>query len=644
MMNSRIIDMPWRKAYEGYSAAAWIVATGILLVSAVVSKMPFSVLALLSGISLLMAVFRGRQTLFLWRRQAALVGRSIIWMTADKLAERVKEQPDHLFLGFGFEWQQQHVQHAYEIRRLNVKELLPPDFYMKIRARTGGDSGATLRGAEWIHGLESKEIELLMPIPDLDGHFLILGTTRAGKSRFLEIVISQFIARGEVVIVIDPKSDRGLSQRCHRECIRAGREEAFMFFHPAFPAESFRLDPLKNWNRATEIASRIAALIPSETGDDAFKHFSWRAINIIAQGLIEVDTRPTLVSLRRYVEGGVDDLILRVLKSYYKHSLPDWEARTRPYVNSAARGGNKNRPTSPETSETNGLIEFYEKEVEEKKRSTVIDGLINIYRHESVHFSKMITSLVPVLESLTAGDLRELLSPDPTDTSDKRPILDMAKIIESRKVVYIGLDSLSDNTVGSAIGSIILADLTSVAGHIYNFAGDKVRVNIFIDESSEVVSATSFVSLLNKSAGSGFRVFFAAQTIPDFSVKTGSEDAARQMLGNANNLIAFRTKDRKTQDFIVETIGKTSVRSINLRQSTQAMKGDDISRFDGGYGESLTDIETDIFAPELLGQLPDLQFIASISGGRLIKGRIPLINMDQPPALEDQYWIKHQSN
>jgi conjugal transfer pilus assembly protein TraD len=207
-------------------------------------------------------------------------------------------------------------------------------------------------------------------------------------------------------------------------------------------------------------------------------------------------------------------------------------------------------------------------------------------------------------------------------------------------VVYVGLDSLSDSTVGSAIGAILLADLTSVAGHIYNHEREKVRVNILVDESAEVVSANSFVSLLNKSAGAGFRVIFAAQTTSDFAAKTGSEDAARQMLGNANNLIAFRTRDAKTQEFIVETIGKTTVQTIAESQSTGAVHGDNLLAHSGGYGERLVDVETDIFAPELLGQLPDLHYIASISSGRVVKGRIPLLTMDKSPSMEEQFWLR----
>ncbi len=39
--------------------------------------------------------------------------------------------------------------------------------------------------------------------------------------------------------------------------------------------------------------------------------------------------------------------------------------------------------------------------------------------------------------------------------------------------------------------------------------------------------------------------------------------------------------------------------------------------FSGNVGERLMDEEGDLFAPQLLGQLPDLHYIAKLSGGRI---------------------------
>ena len=48
----------------------------------------------------------------------------------------------------------------------------------------------------------------------------------------------------------------------------------------------------------------------------------------------------------------------------------------------------------------------------------------------------------------------------------------------------------------------------------------------------------------------------------------------------------------------------------------------------GRIGEKLTETESPLFPPELLGMLPDLEFIANLSGGKVIKGRYPLIVKD----------------
>ena len=42
---------------------------------------------------------------------------------------------------------------------------------------------------------------------DPDGHMLVLGTTRVGKTRLAELLIAQDIRRGEVVIVVDADVD-----------------------------------------------------------------------------------------------------------------------------------------------------------------------------------------------------------------------------------------------------------------------------------------------------------------------------------------------------------------------------------------------------------------------------------------------------
>jgi conjugal transfer pilus assembly protein TraD len=139
----------------------------------------------------------------------------------------------------------------------------------------------------WLHGLgprKNRDVEIDTGI--LQGHTLVVGTTGTGKTRFLDLLIAQAIWRGETVIVIDPKGDPDLREKMKLACERMGASDRYMFFHPAMPKESVRIDPLKNWQETTEVASRVSALIHSETENDPFKNFCWQALNWIVDGMV----------------------------------------------------------------------------------------------------------------------------------------------------------------------------------------------------------------------------------------------------------------------------------------------------------------------------------------------------------------------
>ncbi len=151
--------------------------------------------------------------------------------------------------------------------------------------------------------------------------------------------------------------------------------------HPAFPEVSARIDPLKNWNNATEIASRVAALIPSETGSDPFKAFSWNALNNIVGGLLEVEEqRPTLLKLRRYVEGGPEELLQRALARYAGRYLPDYAVRLAPYLKGAR----------DPAAQLGGWLRFYREVLAPIRSSLSLEGLSAMVLHDRVHFGKMV--------------------------------------------------------------------------------------------------------------------------------------------------------------------------------------------------------------------------------------------------------------
>jgi conjugal transfer pilus assembly protein TraD len=289
-----------------------------------------------------------------------------------------------------------------------------------------------------------------------------------------------------------------------------------------------------------------------------------------------------------------------------------------------ARRGDVRRPTERASSELAAYAAYYEQHVPISERSKVIDAQLRTFRHPREHYQKITANLLPILSMLTSGSLGRSLSPDPFDPDDCRPIMNMEKIVRGGHVLYMCLDSLPDPAVASAIGAIFLADLSAFAGMRYNLGGDR-RISVFVDEVANVINQP-LIEILNKGAESGIHTTCAMQTIADLAKRLGSEAAARQALGNLNNLLALRSKDRPTQDFIVETFGKTAIHTlrVGLNHAADAHLGD----FSSAYSAQVTEVMQEFVPADVLGKLPDLQYFASVSGGRLLKGRFAILNPD----------------
>ncbi len=173
---------------------------------------------------------------------------------------RVPEKTGALYLGRGFEWTLEAAQETIE-------------------------SGETA----W-----RREGDLFLPDAVLDQHVLILGSTGTGKSRLLELLMMQAVARGDAVVVIDPKGDEGLLRRA-----RAAAGERFRLFSLPHPEESVRYNPVGRYRDVREVADRVAALLPSAGDALPFRNFGWEIVNAAAREIH--GKRPmTLRNLKRY--------------------------------------------------------------------------------------------------------------------------------------------------------------------------------------------------------------------------------------------------------------------------------------------------------------------------------------------------------
>ncbi len=605
MRSDQAYQQSWRPLYELGSASVWFTGMVVSHTLEYFSTLPPIGFVITTAYCAAMMIYRLSEALPHWQQHRRLQGKSLsmLSMTGKQCRKLQQQNSDNgVWLGWGFEWQREHGQKAWDL----------------LRGDNIPTKSETSMGSGWIHGLEEQEQPLYQPLEQIQMHTMVIGVPGSGKTRLFDLLVTQAVLRNEPVIIIDPKGDHDLSSHTLRSCALSGNKERFIQFHPGFPSDSVRINLLQNFNRSSELASRISGLMPSGGDNAPFQAFAQKAVDAVVQGHLICGQRPTLVMIRQGLEGGVTRLLIKALSIICIRHSPNEEATILHEAKRQPKGKNNQDIIARR------WIEWYRDKVMPENPCTDVEGLISLFEHDRAHYSKMIATLLPTLGMLTGGALARLLSPDPGDIEDTRPCSDTANLIVQNKVMYFGLDSLSDPMVGKAIGQLLLADLAAVAGDRYNYSNQTNQpINLFVDEASEVL-CPQLLSLLNKGRGAQFRLYVATQTLADFEAQLGSEAAAQQFIDNCNHLICLRTQNPQTQQFITDKLPPVRYKYFIRNQgiSTDANRP---MEFTGSLSEQQLEETGDLFPPQLLGELPNLEYVARLGGGRLLKGRIPIL-------------------
>ncbi|KGQ42016.1 type IV conjugative transfer system coupling protein TraD [Gallibacterium anatis] len=565
----------------------------------------------------------------------------------------------YLFLGRGFAWEQKHTQRLYTCTRSEVEDYVKPSLayqYARTLEKWSDERlpklAKLLRTDKWynpvrplppvggspvIHGIELDEQDVMLPLGERVGHTIVLGTTRVGKTRLAEMLVTQDIHRGktvderEVVVFFDPKGDADMLKRMYVEAKRAGRENEFYVFHLGWPEISARYNAVGRFGRVSEVAGRISGQLSSEGNSAAFKEFAWRFVNIIARAQVELGRRPDYPSIARYVQN-IDELFIDYATHFLGKTQPKaWEA----IAAAASKINDKNTPRNMMGRDPI-VIALEQFLTQSKIHDPVLDGLRSAVRYDKTYFDKIVASLLPLLEKLTTGKIAELLAPDYSDIHDERPIFDWQEIIRKRGIVYIGLDALSDTTVASAVGNSMFADLVSMAGHIYKYGinqglpdalqgkSKKVSINLHCDEFNELMG-DEFIPLINKGGGAGIQVTAYTQTLSDIEARTGNKAKAGQVIGNFNNLIMLRVREPATAELLTNQLHEVDVlKNTTISGVTDSSDPYSNQHFTSNTQDRVSSEKMPMITPANVISLPKGQAFALLEGGKLWKIRMPL--------------------
>jgi conjugative coupling factor TraD (TOL family) len=678
MSGGAVLEAKLRPPVELWSAA---VALGIGLIAAVepwVLMMPLELGLVCAALALGFAWLRASQAFEVLRYQHGLKYSKVTKASPHKLPVT----PDQLYLGEGFEWTQQHTQRLVDATQPSAREFVIPGARERALRKFGErlrdwashparrDSIAMrpvaaaalvatansswwnpiapqpdLGGSPILHGVGFHERPITLRQSERNGHLLVMGTTRVGKTRLLELLASQDIHAGHVTIVIDPKGDADLMLRLYAEAERAGRLDQFYIFHLGYPDISARYNGIGSFSRITEVATRATNPLPSSGNSAAFKEFSWRFSNIVAQAQVALGRVPTYETLLRDVTG-IDPLFLDYAQLALSREeaagrAPGWRERWQELQTKIETSDRKNPFPLPRALQDRepALAAMVVLVKELRVADGVLDGLAAAVSYEKTFYEKIIASLGPFLEKLTTGQLAKLISPDYFDPSDPRPVFDWMQIIRQGGIVYVGLDALSDAVVATAVGNAMLADLVSVGGKLYKTGLDPHRpdgkivlpvVCLHADEVNEI-AGPEFVPMVNKLGGSGFRITAYTQSLFDFEAKLGDRARANQIIDNFNHVVMLRVRSAATAKLVSEQVPQVDVATLTLVSGVTdtATAGTGIDFTSNNQDRIATTKVPMITAADIL-ELPKGQAFALLEGNRRYKIRIP-----QPEAAND---------
>ncbi len=581
-----------------------------------------------SGVLVLLALRRMLQAYTLFRYQDQLFRQSLWSM---ELTPRIL-RPGRLFLGKGFRWTQKHTQRLKEAEsqknRQSVQKNKKSIFRRLIQSNRKVDQ-VSHSGKPEIHNVGFKDSLVYMNLADRVGHTLVLGTTRVGKTRLAELLIQQDIHRNEVVIVFDPKGDKALLHRVVVEAAAANRLDDLQVFHLGYPDLSVRYNPIGRYSRITEVATRIANQLPSEGDSAAFREFAWRFVNVIARALAQLKITPTYRLIRRYVND-IEPLFVDYARVFLdRNASKGWSKEIRQLENAKSFA---NVPSTIKNREKKTIAHFQFLQNLEIS-DPVMEGLLSALKYDRTYFDKIVSSVGPLMEKLTTGAVADLLSPTPNQDDDPRKNFDWLDLIRSTGILYIGLDSLTDTAVASAIGNSMFADLLSVAGAIYRHGlsnpedGTEEKptaINLHADEFNELIG-DEFVPLLNKAGGAGFQVTAYTQTWSDVEARIGNRAKSNQVAGNFNTLLMMRVRELATAEMLTNQLPQVSVSSLTgssgVSDSTNADSDVD---FNSKNDDKLSKSQVPLVSPSELFSLPKGHAFALLEGGHLWKIHLPL--------------------
>ena len=353
--------------------------------------------------------------------------------------------------------------------------------------------------------LKSTIRKIELPDKDRIGHIGCFGTTRIGKSKLIENMVAQDIAKGYSVVIVDPKGDLELFSKIVQIAYDNNRARELCLINPIYPEFSARINPLAYYFSPEEIVNHVVAGVQAK---DAYFH--------------NVAYETTLMIV----------LSLLALKAKVDPKLS---------INFAEIS---RRCGSEEIADLMGALT----KIENPATQEIVHIANKILQAKEEFFGKVTSSLRTVLTALSIGNMGRIIGKARSN-----------RFVESlengqRVILVVQTGSMLSGKVSDMMARILISMIQSFIGRRFA-SGQRIEppLAIYIDEFSNACYM-GIEDLFNKAGGAGAMVSVFTQSLADITAAIG-EQMARKILDNLNTKIFMRVNDPLTARYVSESSG-----------------------------------------------------------------------------------------
>lgn len=322
-------------------------------------------------------------------------------------------------------------------------------------------------------------------------HMQVIGATRSGKTHFVvSPIIRRDIESGNGCLIVDGKSDASFLELFDNCVKRSGRTDTRKLLL-ADPKRSDTYNPFF-WGTPEQITERFFSAFPFENPFYRAVQFNTLLSVLTALQIQKITATPGLVCGYIRTKEGMQDLV----------------------------------DQTPEIGD-----------IKDRLSASYSDPK----KYQEYH-----AGLISYLSQLCTGAVSDIFNSDD-------PRIRLADLYEKRSVLYTQIPTLQYQTLGPALGRMVLLEMMQVisVAQVTKKVQNKI-LSIVLDDFNDFIFE-GFGSLLNKSASARIGVVFSHQSMGD--LEKVSPAFKNVVTTNTNQKIVLRTPDPATAEELARTLG-----------------------------------------------------------------------------------------